>query len=243
MRFDVVKATEHFSKDVENEERRTLQFEVVPGDGAQLDFGEHHVLIGSGYHAFKGEGRRPVIATVSVFTDAGLDRIAGEKPICGVAFFYPELEVGYDPTPAILSINIEAGPDMFEAMVRTGIKEPGAATLNVGIHGLDFGPAPDGSHQIWNLDDDSDCGRGTMRRVIEFELNVDKFWSSEGAISDAKDKQLNAQLADSPDPEDRKLAALSQPEGSDVVASLLRQCRVLLIALLVLGIAAFLKFA
>lgn len=244
MIFDVMKATRGFSKWGEREGSHNLLFEVVPKDGGRLDIGDSHILIGKGYHAFKGSDRQPVVSTVSVSSDAtSLDRISGERPICGAAFFYKERDDHLAPQPATLAINVVVEPQILEGMARTVINEAGAATLSVGIEGLDFGPAPDGSHQIWNLEDASDCGHATRRRVTDFWYSVETFWTSEGEITEAEERQTNAWLADSPDPEDRKLAILSQVEKPDAVANLLRHCRALLVALLILGGVAFFRFA
>jgi hypothetical protein len=243
MNFDIVKASRGFSKWEARVGTQSLQFEVVTSGREQLDIGDDYILIGGGYHRLKGQDRRMILATVSVTSDASyLDHIGGERPICGWASFHKERDDMLDPTPPLLDVSVVVEPEIFDEMARTQIVEPGTATLGLGIEGLEFGWEPDGSHQVWKLDDDSDCGLANRRRVTHFYFNVDTFSTTEGGIREADDRRTNDLLAESPDPDDRKLAALSQPEKPDTVAALLRQCRALLVALLILGAIAFYRF-
>jgi hypothetical protein len=236
MNFDVVKASQGFSKWEGRAGAHSLKFEVVASGSEQLDIGDEYILIGSGYHRLKGQDRRMVLATVSVTSDPTyLDHIKGERPICGWGSFHKERDDMLDPTPPLLDFNVIVEPEIFEAMSRTQIDEPGSATLGLGIEGLEFGREPDGSHQVWKLDDDSDCGLANRRRITHFYFAVDTFSTTEGAIQEADDRRTNALLAESPNPDDRKLAELNRPAVDDRVPNMLGQCRWLLLALLVVA--------
>lgn len=238
MIFDVVKATQGISKWGDQKGTRSLRFEVIPQDRYQLDIGEEYVLIGDGYHAFKATDRRPVVTTVSVATDPSVaNRIKSEEPVCGSAHFFKERPDILDPEPAHLAISIAVEPEIFDAMERVQIREPGAATIQVSIEDLEFGPAPDGSHQVWKLVEKED----SRKPVSDFWFNVDKFWTSRQGIWEAEERQTNAWFAESVDPEDRKLAI--QPKEPDQVADLLRQCRTLLVSLFVLGAIALYRLS
>lgn len=233
MRFDVVKATEYFSQ-WERTDSHCLVFEIVPNGQSQLDIGDDYVLIGKGYHAFTAKDRQQIGASLTVRPGDVSKLGTKDEPACGHAQFWPERESRFDLDyePAALLIDVTVEPQLFEALVRTRIDEPGAASVGVSIEELEYGYEPDGSHQIWKLD-----GKERSKKpVSNFSFNLDKFWTSQQAIFEAEDKQTKAWLADSPDPEERKLAA--PPEEPDRIASLLSQCRWLLLAGLVLGALA-----
>ena len=244
MIFDVVKATHGFSRWGDKVTTRSLKFQVVPHDGYQLDIGDSYTLIGRRYQIIRADTRQNILATIFVTTDDGYhERVGGEGPICGWAQFDKENKDILEPQPAQLMIQVAVEPDVFDVLAALRIDRPGAATLQARIEGLDYSWEPDGKHQTWDLSDKANTGNGSRRRVSSFGLNVETFWTSEGAIQKTSDEQDNAWLADSPDPEHRKLAAQLQPEKSDAVISLLRQCRMLLVALLVFVALTFFIFA
>lgn len=240
MIFDVLKSSVNFSKWHDSEGSVSLNFEVVPKDREYLDIGDNYILSGSGYLPMLDKDRRPIIATVHVSSDPKqISHIKGEKPICGYASFFPERDRDFDAEPPNLALSIVVEPHVFAEMLRIRVTNPGAATIHAHIEGLEFGWEPDGSHQIWKLDDASDCESGTRRRITSFWYGVETFWTSESAIRNEANRQTNAWLADSPNPEDRKLAETAPvPERLDPVAKLLNQCRALLWAILGLGIIA-----
>lgn len=240
MIFDVLKSTVSFSH-YDKGGTRSLKLEVVPQRRECLDIGDKHILAAAGYLPMRDKEREPVSATVVISSGSNdLDWVKGQKPICGVASFHPRRTNALgEGEPSTLTINVVVESDMLQRMMSLNIAEPGAATLHTKIEGLEFGWEPDGSHQIWDLNDESDCEYGFRRRVTSFWFNADTFATTEQAIHDAEQRRLNEWLAASPDPEDRKLAAANPP--ADPVASLLRHCRALLVALLVLGTLAFLR--
>lgn len=239
--FDVVKATHGFSKWSDRAATRSLKFEVAPHDRCQLDIGDSYTVISRRYHTITAKDRKNILTSIFVTTDDGYhERVGGEGPICGWAQFDKEREDSLDPQPAQLLIQVAVAPDVFDVMAAQRIDRPGSATLQARIEGLGYGWEPDGKHQTWDLSDEANTGNGKRRRVSSFGLSVETFWTSEGAIREVVEQQENAWLADSPDPEHRKLAMQLQPEKSDAVVNLLRHCRLLLFALLLLaGIILF----
>jgi hypothetical protein len=238
MIFDVLKSKRHFANRDNGKSSMSLSFEVVPTDRDYLDIGDSYILCAAGYLPICGKERQPVVATVHVQSDPTLlDHIKGARPICGHADFFAEREDSFDFRPAALAISIIVEPKLFEEMSRVEIAEPGMATLYVKIEGLDFGWEPEGSHLIWKLDDTSDCELAMRRRITNFWLNVETFRTSESAIRGDAESRMNAELAESPNPEDRKLAAnLQGPERPDPVANLLGQIRSALWVIAGLGI-------
>jgi hypothetical protein len=244
MIFDVLKSTIHFSKWEGEDASLSLSFEIVPKNGEYLDLGDKHILCASGYLPMRDKDREPITATVSVSTNFKLiEHVKGDKPICGYANFFPGRQGTLESRPAELAISVVVEPYVFEGMLRAKIRKPGAATLHVGIEGLDFGWEPDGSHQIWKLDDDSDCQLGTRRRVTSFWFNVETFRTSERLIREEADRQTDAWLAESTRPGGSEATAnLQPPEKPDRVSQLLRQCRTILLAIMALAVVALVTF-
>ena len=240
MIFDVLKSTIQFSKEGDSTGSVSVNFEVVPKDQEYLDIGDEYILCGSGYLPMRDKTRQPVVATVNVSSDPEkIAHIKGDRPICGYAHFFPERRHDLDAESPKLMCSVVIEPNAFAEMLRARVTAPGSATLCLAIEGLEFGWEPDGSHQIWNLDDSSDCEHAARRRITSFWFNVETFWTSEGAIREEEDRKTNTWLADSPNPEDRKLAASAQEAvNPDPVAKLLAECRGLLWAILGLGVVA-----
>ena len=231
MQFDVLKTGAHFTKESEGEGSVSLSFEVAPKEREYLDIGDKHILCAAGYLPMRhGGDRQPVVATVRVQCDpAHLSHIKGERPICGYAAFFVERQGDFDFSPASLAISVVVGPKVFDEMLRMRVTELGAATLYLDIQGLEFGWEPDGTHQIWKLDDASDCGVTTRRRITSFWYNVETFRTSESALRDELERRFNAELAESSNPEDKKLAVnLQAPRKPDPVSKLLAQIRLVL---------------
>lgn len=244
MIFDVLSSTIHFSKWGEGDASLSLSFCVAPKDLEQLDIGDKYIFCASGYLPMRDKERQPISATVSVSSDPRhLEHIKGANPICGCADFFEERQgLDGDYTPASLRIMVVVEDRLFQEMLHVRSTQPGAATLHAEIEGLTFGWEPDGSHQVWNLKEDADCGLATRRRVTSFWCNVETFATTKGAIREEAERKDRAELAESNDPDDRKLAAnLQPPEKPDPIAQLLRHCRTILLALLVLGVVAMVK--
>lgn len=242
MIFDVLKSTVSFTKYGDSSGSMGIRFDVAPNDRAYLEIGDKYILCGSGYLPFRDKGRDPATAAVHVVTDrAHVEKVAGGEPICGRADFFAPKHGDGKP---LLSIIVAVEPQLFEEMLRTSIAEPGAATLSVSIEGLKHGWEPDGSHEIWDLEDPAGCGSGERRRVTDFWFSVETFWTNEEAVREMGDTKFHARLVDSPDPDDRRLLTSLQPTAAaDPIAHLLRQCRTLLVAMLVLGVIGLWKFA
>ena len=244
MIFDVVKTTHVFSKWGDRATTHSLKFEVIPHDRYQLDIGDNYTVISRRHHTIKATDRQNILTTIFVTTDEGYhERVGGDGPICGWAQFEKEYEDSLEPQPAQLTVQVAVAPEVFEVMAALRIDRPGSAKLQTRIEGLDYSWEPDGKHLTWNLSDEANTGNAKRRRVSSFGLDVETFWTSEGAIRESVDEQDNAWLADSPNPEDRKLASPLQPEKTDTVISLLNQCRLLLLALLILGGLTLIKIA
>jgi hypothetical protein len=246
MIFEVLRSSVHFSKWEDTETSVSLSFDVVPKGSAYIEIGDKYILISNGYLRMQTKDRQPVDATISVSSNAAMiGNVKGKKPICGRADFFPERESDFDFTPAKLILTVLVEPHIFAEMLRLRLTAPGGTTLDADIEGLQFGWEPDGSHQIWKLDDLTDCELGTRRRITHFCWNTETFWTSEKSIMEEGDRQTNALLANSSNPEDRKLAAsLQTSEKDDPIVQLLRHCRTILLLILVSAILAFviLKF-
>ena len=209
MNLDVLKSTVHVSKWGDSYGGMSLSFEVVPESGYQIDIGEKY-LFASSRRLRVNKERELIGALVSITSNA--DVLANvkvlfpeeQRSICGYASFYKEREGSFDYDPPQLVFTVVVEPDQFAEMLRTVQSGPGAVVINIGIEHLRFGWEPDGSHLIWGLDETD-----PKRPISTFSYNAERFWTSEQAIGDERERKLNAELADSPDPDARKLAAIS----------------------------------
>lgn len=241
MIFDVLKRSVHFSKWEDNDTRTSLNFEVVPKSREYLDIGDKYIVSSERSMFLHSNGREAVSVSISLTSDIdSIAHIKGAKPICGYASFSAEHRGTLDYSPPSLTIVVLVDRVVFDEMLRVDLSAPNTVSLHVRIEGLEYGWEPDGSHQIWKLDDTSDCELGTRRRITSFWCDVETFWTSETAIQDAENFRANAELADSSDPENRKLAAkLQEEEGPyDPVVKLLGQIKKLVLGILALGILA-----
>lgn len=234
MNLEVLKSSVHFSKWRDSPGAMSLSFDVKPQGREHLEIGQKYVFAASDYAWLVGKDRQLLEATVSVspnkdvlenmqssFTDE-------DGPICGWASFYDERKGSIDYTPASLQFSLIVEPDQFAAMLDVFQGSAGATTLNVGLDKLEFGWEPDGSHLIWKAEKNDKCP------ITSFSYHVERFWTTEGAIRQAREKQSHAELADSPDPEHRKLAAsVAREEVPDATTALLKQFRSILVAILV----------
>jgi hypothetical protein len=248
MNFNILKATTTVSKWEDRDGELSLNFQIAPEGRAYLDIGDDYILCSRGYWPFRDQKRQPVQAEVTVTTNPEhLSHIGGEDKICGYAQFLPARKRGRafeDDDAATLVMQLVIEPHVFDEMLRLQISEAGAATIYMSIDGLDFGWEPDGSHQVWDLNDKTDNGKGNRRRITDFSYRVATFQTTEGEIARVEDRRSRTFLAESPDPEDRKLAAADPPpEKADPVRDLLKQCRMLLIAILGVGILVLVRLS
>lgn len=246
MNLDVLKSTIHFSKWRGSIGSMSLSFDVVPQGRDYIEIGDDYLFSASSYSRIHGKDRTPMRASVSITDDpevlANLQPLFAEKdrPICGSASFYPERLGTMDSAPARLYFTVVVESHIFAEMVRSVQQSPAGATINIGLEGLEYGWDPDASHLIWKLDGDGE----DQRPITSLSYRVDRFWTSESAIREENDRQDNAELVDSPDPEARKLAAMSEADKlPDPLNVLLKQCRSLLLAILVVGVAALFRFS
>jgi hypothetical protein len=159
-----------------------------------------------------------------------------KRSICGWASFYKERQSSLEYDAPQLIFTIVVTPDQFQEMLRA-VQSGAGGSFNIGIEQLKFGWEPDASHLIWVLDEGDD-----KRPISTFSYSAERFWTIEGAIRDERDRKLNAELADSPDPEARKLAALSAADRPpEPTVALLKECRALLVMLVVLGVLVLFK--
>ncbi len=240
MNFDVLKASTNFSKWRDSEGVVSLGFVVVPSDDEYLEVGEEYILCASRYLRLRKKERESIIATVYITSVPNqFEHVKGEKPICGYAHFFPSSDRDLEFDPARLMFSLYAEPHVFDEMLRANIADSDGATFCLDIEGLEFGWEPDGSHHIWDLKDTSDCELGERRRVTSFSYNAVSFLTTEHAILEVRDKRHRAELEHSPDPDDRKIAAgLQESDEPDPVLKLLSQCRIVLVAILCLGVVA-----
>jgi hypothetical protein len=242
MNLDVLRSSVSFSKWQDSKGRMTLSFDVVPQGDEYMEIGDGYLFSASSYAKLRSGGRTLIKATVSITDDQDIlgnwqgvhsDR---ERPICGSANFYTERDgrLGESGEPAKLYFTVIVEPELFAEIARTTQELPGVATINLGIQDLEYGWEPDGSHLIWKLEESKD-----RRPITSFSYSVEGFWTSERAISNEGDRRFNAALADSPHSEDQKLAEVNAAEKAeqDNVMVLLKQCRSLLVAILLLGVA------
>lgn len=241
MIFDVLSSAVHFGRRENRAATASLSFDVVPHGRNYIDIGDSHVLIGLGYHRMFAPERTPVAASITIAEETPDDATkAAEKLACGYATFSPARDDAFEDVPAKIFIVVTVDSARFAELRAISIHTAGTATISVDIDGLKYGWEPDGSHQIWNLDDVEGLGR--PRLVKGFSIGVETFWCDEGAIRTEEDRRLNLELAQSPDESDRKLAETLAKEAHkpDPLERLLNQCRLLLIVLVALaGLALF----
>lgn len=242
MELDVLKTTVHFSRWRSAETALSLSFDVVPKERDYIEIGEDYLFCASGYAPMRSKERTLIGASLSITDNPEvLENLAGLFPgetqgICGAASFYPQRNDPFDPDPAKIYFTVVVEPEVFAQMLRESAHRPGGLTLNLSLEGLDFGWEPDASHLIWKT---AEGGRD-QRPISSFRYSVERFWTSERAVHDERDRQLKAELADSHDPQARKLAAIDQAPP-DYSVTLLQHCRSLLVLLLLVGVAALLR--
>ena len=235
MKFDILKSSVYVSKCGKSSGSLSLIFEVVPNERDYIEIGEEYILCSRRSLIIRGKDRKPVVATVTVSTDpASIEHIESDRPICGFASFHPERTGHFDFSRASLSCWVVIEPAAFAEMLRVSAAAPGAATLNVGIEGLEYTRVPDGL--IWKLSDTHDK-LDRRREISSFGYTAETFWTSERAIHEQESRKTDAWLLDSPDPEERKLV----DKVPDPVAELLKHCRLLLWLILCLGVVALFR--
>lgn len=235
MIFNVVGSTIGLYKGGSADGTRSLTFEVAPQGREFLEIGDKYVVSSAGYHELLHNDRERIAATVSVTVDKGHIEHAGEEAMCGSASFYPERKGHLDYTPPALEMIVVVDPKLFEELFRLRIEAPDAATMNVGIAELEYGWEPDGSHQIWKLDEGEGRQHSQRKPVKSFWISVNTFSATERAIAAEAERKEHEELAASPDPEHRKLAADLAP-APHASTKLLEQCRAVLLAILAIGV-------
>lgn len=240
MKFEILRSTVHMSKWRDKPAAKTLTFEVVPSGSDYIEIGDKHVLSSSRSAPFNSKGKTLVAASVHISSQIEqISHIESEKPFCGYASFHPERASDFDAQPASLATTIVIDQDELDWLISRRIADPGYCTLHIGIDGLDYGWEPDGSHRIWNLEDDSDSGHGRRRRIKDFSVSIDTLATSERAIAAEADRRFDEEMADSPNPADRKIAAESQAaKPKERTELLLEQCRAILFIMLMLALAS-----
>lgn len=245
MIFDIIESTVGVSKWEGSAASRSLSFEVVPKDSERLEIGDKYVLSSAGYHGLLHRDRERLTAKVHVTSDRSYIERQGEEPdkdVCGWASFYSESQGQFDYTPPSLEIAVVVEPALFDELFKLRIGAPDAATMHVGIEDLEFGPDPDGAHRIWKLEGKRADRLADRKPVKSFWINVRTFSTTESERTAEEERKHQATLAASSDPKERKLAAdLASAPTVDTATKLLRQCRMILLALLVL--AAFAVFS
>lgn len=245
MNLDIIKSTIHLSKWRDAKGSVSLSLDVLPQGREYIEIGEKYLFSGSSWSWLHGKERTLVSATVSVtdnpkyITHLKQESLEKDRAICGCASFYPERQGSLDYTPAGLHFNIVAEPHLFAEMLRTTKHSPGGATLDLSLEGLEYGWDLDSSHMIWKLAE----GAKDQLPVTSFSYRVESFWTSEGAIKRENDRKRNDEMADSPDPAVRRLAEVPTQQGPAATIALLKECRTLLIAILILGVIAMVRFS
>lgn len=245
MIFDIIASTVGVSKWGEAKGSRSLSFEVAPKDREYLEIGDKYVVCSAGYHRLLHRDRERLAVKVHVTSDRSyIDRKEQklDKDVCGWAAFYPEKQRTLDYDPPALELTVAVEPAQFEELFTLRISSPDAATMHVGIEDLEFGWEPDGSHQIWKVEGKPKDGFGHRKPVKSFWINVSTFSTTESAIAAEAERKHHAVLAESPDPDERKLAGDLAPASTEATATrLLRQCRMILLGILTVAVIVLLR--
>jgi hypothetical protein len=240
MIFDVVGATIGLSKYGDADGRRSVSFEVVPKDRNYLKIGDKYVACSEGYHRLLHKDRERVPVTVHVTTDRHhIERAEKmtDEAVCGSVSFYPERVRDTDYDPPSLEFVVTVEPSLFDELFKLRLRSSEGATMSVSIADLTFGWEPDGSGQIWKHEEEPKDGFSYRKPVTDFWINVHTFSTSQREISEAEDRKHRLELAASADPEERKLAAdLAPVVPEDAATKLLAQCRMILLAILVVAV-------
>jgi hypothetical protein len=242
MIFNVISSTVGITKYGNADGYRAVSFEVVPEGRAYLEIGDEYVLSSAGYHDLLHHKRKLVRAKVHVTDDENrinrVDQTSGPE-LCGWASFYTEQDDDFGSDPPQLEFAVAIPPELFDDLFKMRIEAPGSATMHLDIDELEYGWEPDGSHQIWKIEEQAKKRIAQRKPVTSFWINVRTFSTTQRALAQEKDRSLSDTLADSSDPEDRKLAAdLAPVLVDDAATKLLRECRMILLALLVLAAIA-----
>jgi len=240
MNFDIINAGVHFSKRGDEPGSISLNYGVVPQGSYRLEIEEGYIVCSDNSIGLYGKGRESICVKINVSKQLDvLQRFSGEQPYCGVATFMPARGDIFSSHPASLILTLYVDPEVFAELLQARISRPGAATGWAIIEGLSYGGAPDGSHQIWSLDEPAN---GRHRIISDFKFDFETSRCSEREIRDESDRSYRESLANSADPNDRKLATdMVTNELADPVVKLLRQCRALLAAILIVGALVLLR--
>lgn len=245
MKLNVLKSSVRIWQHGHTQGEVSLSFDVAPADRHYIEVGDNYVFRCSSDAWLHRTERTLIGATVSVTDDpdvlANLGSTVpdGKRPLVGKAFFYPERVDVIDGEPAKLHFLVVVKPNLLREMLAVVQRYPGGAWISLGIEHLEFGWEPDGSHLIWKLPSNGD----DSRPLTSFSYSVDQFRTSEGAIRDEEERWHHAELADSPNDDDRKLLASLKAEKNqpDQTPLLLKQCHLLLLLLVATAVLIFIQ--
>ncbi|MBX9897672.1 MAG: hypothetical protein K2Y17_07190 [Qipengyuania sp.] len=261
MRFQVLGSAIQYSHPLvpSSHGRVTLSFDVLPCGFGELKFSDGNRLVGCnlpetwhepltigllcqklkeiGYKDIDEKTFWPLKTTVTV-TDQdwkSVNFLNSEEFACGFADYRnDEYAVG-------LYIWLSVNTDAFRDLLHLRLDSPSRMFFDIGIRGLedeDRVYTPNSLAGTWNLNDDSDCGKGELRVVTDFSVERKTSYFPR----DPQSERLHAEKV-----EDRKeieklrspladLVAIEKGAVDGVVANLLRLNLLAISALVVIGI-------
>lgn len=241
MHFDIVGSTVTLLGGEWAAPSRRLQFDAIAKDRDVIEIGSDYV-VGSNWFVQLIHASRQILPVRICVTDdpKRISHIKGDRPICGYADFHEcRASLPHD-TPAAITIELVTDSTTFEAMLEGAFHPSGVGEINLAIEGLGYGTAPDGSHHIWDLADESDCGFGMRRRISEFSIAFHTHSTTQSAINRLEERLENERLLASPYEGDRKIAGSgNRPTSSERQSAVLLQIRSILV-LMLLAIASIL---
>lgn len=246
MELEILSSKVHFSRSGDAETQLSLDLRAFPSNSTRIDLGRDHIFCASRYWAIHGKGRSMVEALVTITANprigenyrAAMHGHPALNQLTGVASFNKNNR--HYPEPH-LSFTLFVEPEVLQEAIQLKGVGTGSSKLVLGIEDLEFGSDPDGSHIIWPSDDGKDASDQCLP-ITFFQFTIEKDWASEGQLLEEQNRRDQLTLADSPDVADRNFADILQAESrlkeatTDRQLAILRQCRLLLIALLIVGI-------
>ena len=216
---------------------------VIPAEGDSIRLGSKHIFAD---YNFQSEFER-IDAQLWISSDADLaknvqvllpDPFRKDKEPAGYASLAIPRQ-GSEAATLTFMLHVDEAR-LTELLTQFEGASAGSITIDVWIDGLKFG-MPD--EQIWELDAD---GARQYLPVGHFSVQVAKLRTTRLKIREARENIGNKELADSDDPEMRKLGVTwlkdvskrAAEQSAEPSLTLLRQCRALLALLLICAVTA-----
>lgn len=245
MNLNVLKSTVHFSKWRDSVGAVSLSLDVVPQGHEYIEIGDQYLFSSRDYARILGKDRTLIGASLRLTQDPDvLTHLSPkfeevDRPILGWAGFYPERHGNFDSRAAELIFTLLLDKSELTEILRVMEQSRGEVTIDLGIDGLVYGQERDGSHLIWELDE-----ANYKRPISTFSYSVEQLWTSERAVSNENECNLNAASAECPDTDDREFTEISDAEQEpdpiltpDPILALVKRYQLELVAILILGFA------